>query len=305
MNKYDLYIRKALENMPTFSFFRYFHNTISPTLGSVRFIARDFFYFLQSVYQNSYMIRSMVMRDIRARYIGSLLGFFWTIIHPLIQILMYYFIFSVILKIRLGPEYGGANFATWLIAGLLPWFFFAEVVSRAPTAVLEQSDIITKTVFPSELLPLAHLISAIINHLISLGLFIGILLGFGYGISFKLLLIFPSMFTIGVFAIGISWALSSLNVFLRDIGQIIGVVIHIWFFMTPILYPIHSIPEHIQKVYKLNPMLHVIEAYRFALLGNAYLTIESLSYIAIPVLVAFILGGLIFKKLKPAFADIL
>lgn len=298
-------MKKARENMAAFSFFRHFLNRIKAIFVSVRLIARNFVYFLQSVYQNSYMIRSMVMRDIRARYIGSLLGFFWTIIHPLIQILMYYFIFAVILKIRLGPEYGGANFATWLVAGLLPWFFFVEVVTRAPTAVLEQSAIITKTVFPSELLPLTHLISATINHLIGVGLFIGILLVFGHGISFRVLLVFPIMFTIGVFAIGISWALSALNVFLRDIGQIIGVIINLWFFMTPIIYPFHGIPENIQKVYKLNPMLHVIEAYRLALLGKAHITIESLPYIVIPVLVAFIFGGLIFKKLKSAFADVL
>jgi ABC-type polysaccharide/polyol phosphate export permease len=251
------------------------------------------------------MIRSMVARDLRARYIGSFLGFFWTIIHPLTQILIYYFIFSVILKVKLGPEYGGTNFAIWLIAGLLPWFFFAEVVTRSPMAVLEQSSIITKTVFPSELLPLVHLISAILNHLIGIVIFVGFLLVFGYGISFKILVIFPIMLTIGIFAIGISWALSALNVFLRDIGQIIGVLVNIWFFITPIIYPLHIIPENLQKVYRLNPMLHMTEAYRLAMVGKANFTVESLLYVAIPVLVAFMLGGLIFKKLKPAFTDVL
>jgi ABC-type polysaccharide/polyol phosphate export permease len=113
------------------------------------------------------------------------------------------------------------------------------------------------------------------------------------------------MLTIGLFAMGISWALSALNVFLRDIGQIIGVFVNIWFFITPIIYPLHIIPENLQELYRLNPMLHMIEAYRLALVGRANLTIESLPYIVIPVLVAFILGGSIFKKLKPAFTDVL
>lgn len=264
-----------------------------------------FLNFLRSFYQHSYMIRSMVVRDIRARYIGSFLGFFWTIIHPITQIIIYYFIFSVILRIRLGPEYGGTNFAVWLIAGILPWLFFAEVVTRSPTAVLEQSSIITKTVFPSELLPVTSLITAIINHLIGMVFFIGFLLVSGYGISLNILLIIPIFFAIGIFALGIAWALSALNVFLRDIGQIVGVLVSIWFFITPIIYPLNAIPENYQKVYGLNPMLHMIEAYRSALLGKTNLNIESLPYIMIPVLVAFILGGLIFKKLKSAFANVL
>ena len=298
-------MKKGLQILFNFIFSQRFLHKIRATFTSLLLIARDFFSFLRNICQNSYMIRSMVVRDMRARYIGSFLGFFWTIIHPLTQIMIYYFIFSVILKVRLGPEYGGTNFAIWLIAGMLPWLFFSEVVTRSPTAVLEQSSIITKTVFPSELLPIIHFISAIVNHLIGMVIFIGVLLVFGYGISLKILLVFPFMLTIGMFAIGISWTLSALNVFLRDIGQIIGVIVNIWFFMTPIIYPLHTIPENLQKVYGLNPMLHIIEAYRLALLGKANLTIESLLYIAIPVFVAFILGGLIFKKLKPAFADVL
>jgi lipopolysaccharide transport system permease protein len=137
-------------------------------------LALDFLNFLRSVHQNSYMIRSMIIRDMRARYIGSFLGIFWSIIHPLTQLIIYYFVFSVILKIKLRPEYGGTDFSLWLVAGLLPWLFFAEVLSRSPGAVLDQSSLITKTVFPSEILPLAHLGAALINH------FIGVVIFFGF-----------------------------------------------------------------------------------------------------------------------------
>lgn len=298
-------MKKNLQNLFNFIFPQRIFHKVKVFFANLLLIARAFYSFLRSVYQNSYMIRSMVVRDIRARYIGSFLGFFWTIIHPLTQIMIYYFIFSVILKVRLGPEYGGTNFAIWLIAGMLPWLFFAEIVTRSPEAVLDHTSIITKTVFPSELLPLIHFISAIINHLIGMAIFLGILLVFGYGISLKVLLVFPFMLTIGIFAIGISWTLSALNVFLRDIGQIVGVIVNIWFFMTPIIYPLNTIPKNLQKLYGLNPMLHLIEAYRLALLGKANLTFGSLFYIVIPVFISFIFGGLIFKKLKPAFADVL
>ena len=191
--------------------------------------------FARGVYQNNYMIRSMVVRDLKARYIGSSLGFFWSIIHPLTQIIIYYFIFSVVLKIRLGPQYGGTDFAVWLIAGLLPWFLVAEVLNRSPGAVLEQSAIISKTVFPSELLPLTQLLSAITNHLIGLLIFMGFLMLSGYEPSLRMLLILPIMFITGLFTLGIAWTLAALNVFLRDIGQFVGVVVNIWFYLNPII----------------------------------------------------------------------
>ncbi len=268
-------------------------------------LARDFFNFLRSVYANNYMIRSIVIREIRTRYIGSFLGIFWSIIHPLTQILIYYFIFSVILKIRLGPEFGGTSFAIWLVAGLLPWMFFAEVVTQSPGAVLEQSSLITKMVFPSEILPLTNLLAALINHLIGVVILIGFLFALGYGISLNILLIIPSLIATGIFALGISWMLSALNVFLRDIGQIISVFVNIWFFMTPIFYPKHLIPEKLQVLYSLNPMLHVVETYRVGLLGKTDIDVTGFSYLLLIGFVAFVLGGLIFRKLKPAFADVL
>src|SRR3989304_6855086 len=129
-------------------------------------LALDFLNFIRGVYQNTYMIRNMVIRDIRARYIGSFLGIFWSIIHPLTQLLVYYFVFSVILKVKLGPEYETTNFAIWLVAGLLPWMFFAEVFTRSPGVILEQSSIITKPLFPSEILSLTLIVAAMINPLI-------------------------------------------------------------------------------------------------------------------------------------------
>ncbi len=268
-------------------------------------VIKNFKNFLISIYQNSYMIRSMVLRDLRARYVGSFLGIFWSVIHPLTQLLIYYFIFSVILKIKLGPEFDGTNFAMWLVAGLLPWMFFAEIVTRSPGAVLEQSSLITKTVFPSEILPLVHLIAAIINHLIGMVIFLVFLLIFGQSISLKIFLILPFMLTTCIFALGIAWLISALNVFLRDVGQIIGVFVNIWFFLTPIIYPRHLIPDNFQTLYGLNPMLHAVEAYRVGLLGKTELYLEEVSYVLLLGLFTFVVGGLIFRKLKPAFADVL
>lgn len=266
---------------------------------------RKFINFIRMLGQNSYMIRSMVSRDIRARYMGSYLGFFWSVIHPLTQLLLYYFLFSVVMRMRLGAEYGETSFAVWLIAGLLPWMFFTEVVNRSPNAVLEQSNVVKKMVFPSELLPFVHLTSAMVNHFIGLGILTCFLLFSGNGISLNILFVFVYMLMIGIFALGISWLLSSLNVFLRDIGQIIGVIINIWFFLTPITYPSQMIPPEAQGVLRLNPMLYAIDGYRMALLGKGDMDFRGLAILLSVAIITFVIGGLTFQKLKPAFADVL
>lgn len=268
-------------------------------------LVRDFLSFIRSVYKNRYMIRNMVLRNIRERYVGSFLGIFWSIIHPLTQLIIYYFVFSVILKVKLEPEFGGTSFAIWLVAGLLPWLFFGEVVTQSTGAVLAQSSLITKVVFPSEILPLTNLLAALIHHLIGIMVFIVFLLAIGHGISLNILLLVPYLLATGIFALGISWILSALNVFLRDIGQIIGVFVNIWFFVTPIIYPRHLIPDNLQVFYGLNPILYVVEAYRIALLGKTDINLTGLFYLLLLSLVTFTLGGLIFRKLKPAFTDVL
>lgn len=251
------------------------------------------------------MIQSLVVRDIRARYVGSLLGIFWSVIHPLSQLSIYYFVFSVILKVKLGPEYGGTHFSIWLIVGLLPWMFFSEVVMRAPGAVLEQANLIKKTIFPSEILPFSHLAAAMVNHFIAVAILL-ILIGiFDIGLSFRAILIVPYLISIGIFAMGISWILSAFNVFFRDIGQVIGVFINIWFYFTPIIYPKNLIPDRFQELLKLNPMLHAVDGYRLALLGQKDPNPLGLVYLFTIGLCCFAIGGLVFKKLKPAFADVL
>jgi ABC-type polysaccharide/polyol phosphate export permease len=257
------------------------------------------------LWQNSYMIRTMVIRDMRARYMGSFLGFFWSVIHPLTQLVLYYFVFSVVLKMRLGPEYGGASYAVWLIAGLLPWMLFAEAVTRAPNAVLDQSSLVKKMVFPSEILPIVNLTTAVVNHLIALIILIGFLALTGYGLSINLIWVLPYLLVTGFFILGVSWFLSAVNVFLRDIGQIISVVVNIWFFLTPVIYPPNLVPESVRGLLALNPMLHVVDGYRMAILGKTEMDAMGLVYVVVAALVAFALGGMTFKKLKPVFADVL
>jgi ABC-type polysaccharide/polyol phosphate export permease len=257
------------------------------------------------LWQNNYMIRSMVARDLRARYMGSLMGVFWSVIHPLTQIALYYFIFSVVLKIRLGAEYAGTSFGMWMIAGLLPWLFVAEVVTRSPSAVVEQANLVKKMPFPSELFSIVNLSAAMVNHLVTMTLFIGFMAVSGHGVSLHLLGIIPYLLVTSVFGLGIAWLLSSVNVFLRDVGQITGVVVNIWYFLTPIVYPRTMIPDSLQKVFALNPMLHITEGYRTALLGTSDMDLVGYGYVSVIALGVIALGATVFRRLKPVFADVL
>lgn len=262
-------------------------------------------FFIRLLFRSSYMIRSMVIRDIRRRYVGSLLGIFWSVIQPLTQLLIYYFIFSVVFQMRLGPEYGDTHYSIWLISGLLPWLLFAEVMNRSPNSVSEQSSLIKKMVFPSEILPIVTLSSSLISHLIGMVVLIVLLTALGGTISVKILLIVPYLIALGLFALGISWILSSLNVFLRDIGQVIGVFVTIWFYLTPVVYSRQFVPGRLQSIYGLNPMLHIIEGYRMALLGKTDMDVTGYSYALSVGVIFLVIGAFTFRRLKPTFADVL
>lgn len=261
--------------------------------------------FISILFLNRYMIRSMIIHDMKKRYVGSFMGIFWSVIQPLTQLLVYYFIFSVVFKMRLGPEYGGTHFTIWMISGLLPWLLFAEVIGRSPSSVLDQSTMIKKMVFPSEILPIVTLCAAIISHLIGMIILIGLLLALGGTIPIKILLIIPYLFALGIFALGLSWLMSSLNVIIRDIGQIIVVVLNIWFFLTPIVYKYESVPVSVQKLFRLNPMLHIVDGYRVALLGKTDMDIAGFAYVMLIGTIFLVAGALTFRKLKPIFADVL
>jgi homopolymeric O-antigen transport system permease protein len=252
-----------------------------------------------------FLIRSLVSRDIRAHYAESFLGIFWTVIHPVFLIGLYYFVFTVIMSVDIGEPYASGDFAKWLIAGMIPWIFFSDVVVRAPKAVLENELLIKKTLFPSEFGSVAHLCSVLIHHLVALAVVIAGLLLSGVGISWKIFWIIPYMAATSFLALGISWLVSALTVFFRDLGQLIGVLVQFWFFLTPIVYPDSLVPEAARTFYRLNPFFHVVQGYRVGLLGVAEIDLTGMAYLFGVSLFFLILGRVVFMKLKPTFPDFL
>ncbi len=274
-----------------------FHKLLSLKAVALRF-ARE-------VISNRYMLQCLVLRDLKSRYTGSFIGVFWAVIHPIVTVITYSYIFSFVMKVKLGPEAGTNNFLLWLLCGLAPWIYFSDTVQRNVQILVDNKMLITKSLFPSELLPLSILLSSLLNHAIMFGI-VSIAAIIVYKKLTILILYLPVyIFLLSLFTIGVSWLVSSINVFFRDLSQILTVVISMWFFYTPIVYQSSMVPENLRFLLKLNPMYYVVEGYRLSLLGIEQRHWKGMLLLLILGIVSSVVGGFVFKRLKPDFAEML
>ncbi len=265
-----------------------------------------FIEFMKNLYKDRQMIMTLAIRELKARYVGSSFGLLWAVINPLSQVAIYGIVFGMFFNMKPNPVYGTDSFFLYLLCGLIPWQFFSEAVLTSSGILLSNRNLITKAAgFPSEVLPIISIISQIINHLIALGLLIIILLIFNVSFTPYMLLVFVYLFFITAFTIGISWIFSSVNVYMRDVQQIIRVIMTAWFFFTPIFYSSAIVPPKILTLLKFNPMFNVVDGYRYALLAGKAPPIENLIYLAVISIITFGIGGLLFRRLKPGFAEVL
>lgn len=265
-----------------------------------------FFRFMQSLYKIRFMLKAMALRELKATYVGSFFGFFWAVLNPLSQILIYGIVFGYFLKGSPPPQYGTDNYFLYLVAGLIPWQFFAQTVGASSGVILANRTLVKRAAgFPSEVLPIVTVISNVIGQLVSIGLLFAIVVGFAHRVSPNALLVFVYLFFFSIICVGIGWVLSSLTVFLRDIPQVIGLVLTGMFFFTPIFYSPSIVPPKVLFLMKLNPVYHVIEGYRLAVLAGKPIPAIDLAYLAVASLFILATGGVVFRKLKPEFAEVM
>lgn len=250
-------------------------------------------------------IAAFVRRDIRGRYVTSVMGLSWAVIQPLTLLLLYTFIFSYILKIRLGGSGTTASFALYLFCGMLPWLAFAEGVTRSASVVLEQAHLIKKVVFPSEILPAYVVISALVMESVGLAVLLAAVGLFYRGLGWPMLLLPVIIVLQFLFTMGLGWLLASVNVFLRDVGQLLGLTMTLWMFLTPIFYPAEMMPERLRWLLELNPMYYVVQAYRDLVLEQRLPVLPHLATLAAMAVAAFVLGHWFFRRSKHAFVDVL
>lgn len=255
---------------------------------------------------NKSLIKQFIKRDITQRYKGSYLGILWSLITPMIMLTIYTFVFSVIFNARWGTAVDSSKieFAMVLFAGLIVFNIFSEVVSRAPTLVLSNPNYVKKIIFPLEILPLVNLGSALFNAGISL-LIILIVILFNGEISWTVLLFPIVIFPFCLIILGISWFLSSLGVYIRDIAQFINLLVSCLMFLSPIFYPISSIPENLRFIFLLNPISYAVEDTRRVILWGE---LPHWNWLGIELLIGIVvasLGYIWFKKTRKGFADVI
>ena len=260
-----------------------------------------------SFWRNRQLIRNLTHREVVGRYKGSMLGIFWSLATPIFMLAVYTFVFSVVFKARWGA--GGSDskteFALVLFAGLMIFNLFSECVGRAPGLILANVNYVKKVVFPLEVLPWVSMGSALFHFVVSLGVWLVAYVVL-FGVPHWHVLLLPLVLgPLVLFVMGLSWALASLGVYLRDVGQIIGLVITVLMFLSPIFYPASSLPPAYQPLMFLNPLTPPIEMARDLLYWGQMPNMTLLAVYAAGSLAFAVLGFAWFQKTRKGFADVL
>ncbi len=255
---------------------------------------------LHELYQYREMIVSLVRKDLKGRYKGSVLGFLWTFLNPLFQLIVYTTVFSVILKS------GIPHYSLHLFVALVPWIFFASSLTTGAKLILDQKNMIKKIYFPREVLPLAYTISSFCNMLFSFLILFPVIAVMRVGLNLPALLwLIPVMLIQFLLVLGMNLITSSVTVYIRDLEHIMGVVSMAWMYLSPVVYGISFVPESWHKWYLLNPMAPLVLAYRDILY---YQTAPQLRHLLIAFVSSILIlsaGAFLFNRLQRRFAEVL
>lgn len=258
------------------------------------------------LWRNRALLSAMTRREIESRYRGSALGFVWSLATPLLTLVVYTFVFSVIFRVRWGASTAGhGEFALVAFAGLLIFTCFSDCVTRSPGLVLSQANLVKKVVFPVQILPAMILGGALFQLVIATGvlLVIAAVLGFTPGVT---ALAFPLVLAPLVLGIlGITWAVSAAGVYFRDLGQVVGLLVTLLMFLIPIFYPVSAVPEAFRPVIALNPLAVLVEEARGVLLWGRWPDWFQLAWVGLLGWALAWGGYLFFMKLRRGFPDVL
>jgi len=260
--------------------------------------------FLVDIFNSRQLLWELTKKDFQVRYLGSYLGVVWAFLQPLITILIFWFVFQVGFKSMPVENF---PFILWLITGMFPWFFIADSISSSVGAIVDNSYLVKKVLFRVSLLPIVKIISAMIVHLFFIGILILMFLLYGYQPNIYNLQIIYYLLAATVLLLGFSWFNSALMVFLKDIGQAVGMLLQFGFWMTPIFWNFSIIPKKYVFILKLNPAYYIIEGYRNCFIYHRWFwqDLNLTIYFWIFTTVFLLISIITFKKLRPHFADVL
>jgi len=267
----------------------------------------SFLALIRSLLQHRQLILQMIKRDVIGRYQGSVMGLAWSFLNPIVMLAVYTFVFSVVFKSRwgVGGDESKTQFALVLFVGMIVHGLFAEVLNRAPSVILSNVNYVKRVVFPLEILPVITMGAALFHSVISLLVLLGAFIVFnGYlhwTVIFMPLVLLPFI----VLTLGIAWMLTSLGVFVRDIGQTIGIVVTVMMFLSPVFYPVTALPEEFRPFLMANPLTFIIEQSREVMIWGHLPDFTGVALYTIESCVVAWLGFAWFQKTRKGFADVL
>ncbi len=253
---------------------------------------------IKELWEYREMVASLVKRDLKSRYKGSVLGFLWMFLNPLLQLAVYTVVFSTIM--RMGID----KFYLFLFVALVPWLFFSTCLSAGTTVIFSQQDMVKKIYFPREVLPLAFTLSQFVNMLLSFLVIFAVVLCSGIKIELQALLYLPLVMCVEfILALGVTYLVSALNVYFRDLEHILGIVSMAWMYLTPIIYPIDMVPKEYVPLFYFNPMTSITIAYRDILYYGQVPHISTLSNAMVMGFVVLAAGQITFGRLQKHFVE--
>lgn len=243
------------------------------------------------------LLKTNVQKEIRGKYKGAWLGIIWSYLNPLLMLVVYSLVFSQIMRIQI------ENYSMFLFTALIPWTFFVSTISQGSLSVVANGALLKKVYFPREIIPISVVTSGAVNFFISCIIMFGFIIFSGLGLT-EYAIFFPVILVIQyIFLMGIVFVLSALTVYARDLEHIIGVIITMMFYATPIVYSMDMVPDNIKPILALNPMTPIIEAYRDVLFYQRMPQWDSLLAVFVVSIVIFYFGLVIFRKLQRNFAE--
>lgn len=252
----------------------------------------------EDIYKYRQMIFSLVHKDLKGRYKGSVLGFLWTFLNPLLQLIVYTFLFSIVL--RQGIE----KYYLFLFVGLVPWIFFSTCVAGGSNCIITYGDLVKKIYFPREVLPISFVVSQFVNMLYTFIVIFIVLAVTRFGFNFTALWFLPFIMLVEfLLALGFTLLFSAITVYLRDVGHFLGIIVMAWQFLSPVMYPMEWVPSKFMNILRFNPMVPIINAYRDILYYKTIPTLSTLGWAMLVGVVFIIIGELVFHKLQKGFAE--
>lgn len=253
---------------------------------------------LKEIYNYRQMIFSLVKRDLRGRYKGSVLGFLWTFINPLLQLMVYTVVFSVIMRAGIDKYY------LFLFVTLVPWIFFSTCLTGGAGCIREQENLVKKIYFPREVLPISFVTSQFINMLFSFIIIFAVLIVSGEGVNIKAILYLPIIMLVEyVLALGLTFITSALTVYFRDLQYILGIIGMAWMYLSPIMYSVDMVPIEFRWIFRFNPISPIMIAYRDVLYYKQPPHLSTLLGGIIIGSIMLLVGSFSFSKLKKNFAE--